>query len=82
MSPNPLARKERGSMETKLRDMEYPSVLGYALNRDTLTPIRVQIRVSSGDYGRDPIGDGRFRMVPSGDVVTFEESENRLKGAR
>ena len=23
----------------------------------------------AGDYGADPIGDGTFRMVPSGDVV-------------
>lgn len=34
-----------------------------------------------GDYGADPIGDGTFRMVPSGDVVTFEERQRRLNGA-
>ena len=31
------------------------------------------------DYGADPIGDGTFRMVPSGDIVSFEERNNRLK---
>ncbi len=33
---------------------------------------------SSGDYGADPVGDGTFRMVPSGDVVDFEECNRRL----
>ena len=31
-----------------------------------------------GDYGADPIGDGRFRMVPSGDVVDFDERCRRI----
>lgn len=33
----------------------------------------------AGDYGADPLGDGRFRMVPSGDIVDFEERNRRLK---
>jgi len=32
-----------------------------------------------GDYGADPLGDGLFRMVPSGDVVDFTERCKRLK---
>ena len=36
---------------------------------DTRTP---------GDYGADPIGDGMFRMVPSGDLVDFAERMRRL----
>lgn len=32
----------------------------------------------AGDYGADPLGDGMFRMVPSGDIVTFEERCARL----
>lgn len=36
---------------------------------DTRTP---------GDYGADPLGDGTFRMVPSGDIVDFEERNRRL----
>jgi len=31
-----------------------------------------------GDYGCDPLGDGRFRMVPSGDIVDYEERTRRL----
>lgn len=31
-----------------------------------------------GDWGCDPLGDGTFRMVPSGDVVGPEEMHRRL----
>ena len=31
-----------------------------------------------GDYGADPLGDGKFRMVPSGDIVDFDERCRRL----
>jgi hypothetical protein len=31
-----------------------------------------------GDYGADPLGDGTFRMVPSGDVVDYDERCRRL----
>jgi len=31
-----------------------------------------------GDYGADPIGDGKFRMVPSGDIVDYKERTRRL----
>ena len=27
------------------------------------------------DYGSDPLGDGKFRMIPSGDIVDFEGAE-------
>ena len=30
------------------------------------------------DYGCDPIGNGMFRMVPSGDVVDRNERDSRL----
>ena len=33
---------------------------------------------ADGDYGADPVGDGTFRMVPSGDIVDFEERCRRL----
>ena len=63
----------------KLRDMESPTVLGYVLDRKTLTPIRRQVNTSAdGDYGADPLGDGTFRMVPSGDVVDYAERNRRL----
>jgi hypothetical protein len=30
------------------------------------------------DYGSDPLGDGQFKMVPSGDIVDREERDKRL----
>lgn len=33
----------------------------------------------TGDYGADPLGDGTFRMVPSGDVVDWNERNRRLR---
>jgi len=63
----------------KLRNMENPNVLGYDLDKETLTPIRKHVERTEGDYGADPIGDGMFRMVPSGDVVDYEERCRRLK---
>lgn len=63
----------------KLRDMETPMVLGYELDRKTLTPIRRYIDLNrKGDHGADPIGDGTFRMVPSGDIVDYSERCKRL----
>lgn len=48
-------------------------------HRDTLTPVRSHIDTAvTGDYGADPLGDGTFRMVPSGDIVSFEERCRRL----
>lgn len=63
----------------KLRDMEVPTVFGYELDRETLTPKKRFTDLSSAeDYGCDPLGDGTFRMVPSGDVVDYEERCRRL----
>ena len=62
-----------------LRNQDQPNVLGFDLDRETLTPIRRAIKLSTiGDYGCDPIGDGTFRMVPSGDIVDFAERNKRL----
>ena len=30
------------------------------------------------DYGSDPLGNGTFRMVPSGDIVDKAERDERL----
>jgi hypothetical protein len=62
-----------------LRDMERPTVLGYELDRRTLTPIRRVLDLTRiGDFGADPIGDGQYRMVPSGDIVDYAERCKRL----
>jgi hypothetical protein len=39
-------------------------------------PINLQ---SEKDYGADPLGNGLFKMIPSGDIVNFEERNKRLK---
>jgi hypothetical protein len=63
----------------RLRDQERPEVIGYELGRETLTPVRTAIRTDApGDYGAGPVGDGTFRMVPSGDIVDFAERNRRL----
>ncbi len=31
-----------------------------------------------GDTGADPLGNGNFRMIPSGDVVNLAERNRRL----
>ena len=43
--------------------------------KERIRPINMQ---QTGDYGSDPTGDGKFRMVPSGDIVTLEERNARL----
>ncbi len=64
---------------TRLRDMDRPMVLGYELDRVTLMPVRHAIDLrATGDFGADPLGDGMFRMVPSGDIVTLAERNKRL----
>ena len=69
----------RAQTSVKLRDMEDPKVLGYSLDRATLTPKRARVDTSApGDHGADPLGDGKFRMVPSGDIVDYEERNRRL----
>lgn len=55
-------------------------VLGYAIVDGV--PVRHTIDTATpGDYGADPLGDGTYRMVPSGDIVDLTERNARL-GAR
>lgn len=50
----------------------YPIAEGGAIMRKSVT-------IEAGkDYGFDPLGDGTFRLVPSGDIVTKEERIKRL----
>jgi hypothetical protein len=46
---------------------------GTVIHRAQLPP-----RVPGKDYGADPVGDGTFRMVPSGDIVDHAERNRRL----
>lgn len=47
------------------------------LPSDTYIRRAVDTRVP-GDHGADPIGDGTFKMVPSGDIVDLAERNRRL----
>lgn len=74
-----LAAPRKRKPSNKLRDQEQPNVLGYDLDRETLAPARRRIDTTTpGDYGCDPVGDGTFRMVPSGDIVDWDERCRRL----
>lgn len=62
----------------------YNEILGYTwqeiVDIQLKKPVSRQIDTSSTkDYGCDPIGNGMFKMVPSGDIVDFEERNSRLK---
>lgn len=66
---------------SKLPRERYITVLGgYVLdmhNHGHL--VRKPIPEANGrDNGAHPLGNGQFRMVPSGDVVDFEERNRRL----
>ena len=51
-----------------------------ALQRgDTSARRKVDLSKPRADYGADPLGDGTFRMVPSGDVVDYAERCRRLR---
>lgn len=69
-----MAKKKR-----LLREEEHPTVLGYELDRETLLPVRGYIDIHKpGDYGADPLGNGMFKMIPSGDIVCLGERNRRL----
>jgi len=66
-----------------LRNMDKPTVLGYELDRETLMPIRHNVadlvkNLPTSDTGANPLGNGMFRMYPSGDVVDYAERTRRL----
>lgn len=74
---------KRGGREVIERDLEFA---GYEF---TASPVGTTIHrgpkidtSSEEDYGADPLGDGTFRMVPSGDIVDYEERNRRLKRFR
>lgn len=62
---------------TKKKTVEFA---GYSIVAETSRPVRETVDTSRpGDYGADPVGDGTFRMVPSGDIVSHEERNARLR---
>ena len=54
-------------------------LMAYSMGFDTEIYITKPIDVlAPGDYGCDPLGDGTFKMVPSGDIVDYNEMKKRL----
>ena len=54
-------------------------LMAYSRGLDTETYITKHIDImASGDYGCDPLGTGKFKMVPSGDIVDYGEMKKRL----
>jgi len=66
-----------------VKDTNY-DIFGYAweeieaMQRGTFPGRPIQHEPGT-DYGCDPLGDGVFKMVPSGDVVDLAERNRRLK---
>lgn len=54
---------------------------GYTIDVSARTTVqRATVDVSRpGDCGADPLPNGTFRMVPSGDIVSLEERNRRLQ---
>jgi len=63
---------------TTILGYEWEDIQRAQLTRGGTLPRRVIDTTAPGDYGADPVGDGTFRMVPSGDIVTYEERQRRL----
>jgi len=66
--------------------LEITEVFGYRVKNDGRGNLKVQretlpAKLPAADYGCDPIGDGTFRMVPSGDVVDRDECRRRMDAA-
>jgi hypothetical protein len=53
-------------------------LMAISVGLDRETYIAKPVLDSGRDYGANPLGDGTFRMVPSGDVVSFDERNRRL----
>ena len=62
---------------------EYSSVKGQkrlmaeSMGHTYIPPTKIDL-TSKKDYGADPLGNGMFKMVPSGDIVDYEERMRRL----
>ena len=65
----------------KISSDDKKPIVAFGYNLDASgAPIRPTIAPSKPgeDYGADPVGDGTFRMVPSGDIVDLDERTRRL----
>ncbi len=55
-------------------------LMAESMGLDSETYITKPIHINaSEDHGCDPLGDDKFKMVPSGDIVDYIEMKKRLK---
>ena len=52
------------------------------LNKQTNKQAKDMKSENTKDYGADPLGNGNFRMIPSGDIVGRTERDARLARKR
>lgn len=52
-------------------------LMAESMGHDYIPTRRIDTR-RPGDYGADPVGDGTFRMIPSGDIASLDERNERL----
>lgn len=63
----------------KNENMDALAYLGYKIENGRYVRLGATIDLNApGDYGADPVGDGTFKMVPSGDIVDYDERCRRL----
>lgn len=55
----------------------YPASAWRPLPYSPISMTKTRKKGRNPDYGADPIGDGTFRMIPSGDIVSYEEMKRR-----
>jgi len=74
----------KGKQRDAKRDPQYSSAEGQkrlmaeSMGHTYVPPSKIDFS-KKGDYGADPVGNGMFKMVPSGDIVSYEERMRRLK---
>jgi len=53
-------------------------LMAFSMGKDPETYIAKPIvRIPGEDYGCDPLEDGMFKMIPSGDIVDYKEMKKR-----
>jgi hypothetical protein len=69
----------RGAKAKKTRELHFAGYDFMSGPKGTIIHREFVDRGSPGDYGADPLGNGLFKMFPSGDIVDLEERNRRLR---
>lgn len=62
-------------MENKIFGHDWKDI--QAMQQKTYSPNTIK-RIAGKDYGCNPLGNGQFKMLPSGDIVNYDEMKKRL----